>query len=132
MQIKKKPLVSKNLRALIVSAGLIGGLAGCASTPVPTAEIAVTKTALASAVSAGGAEFAPVELKTAQDKLDRAEKAVASKDDDRYEEARRLAVEAAVDAKAAETRALAAKSEKSLQESQESRRALQEEMQRQQ
>lgn len=118
-----------------VSAGVLvlsAVLAGCASTPVPTSEIAVSKTALESAMSAGGAEFAPVELKTAQDKLARAEKLVADKDNDRYEEARRLAIEASVDAKAAETRALTAKSEKSLQESQEGRRALQEEMQRQQ
>lgn len=118
-----------------VSAGVLvlsTVLAGCASTPVPTSEIAVSKTALESAMSAGGAEFAPVELKMAQDKLARAEKLVADKDNDRYEEARRLAIEASVDAKAAETRALTAKSEKSLQESQEGRRALQEEMQRQQ
>lgn len=121
---------SLSIGALVL--GVSAVLAGCASTPAPTSEIAVSKTALESAMSAGGAEFAPVELKTAQDKLARAEALVADKDNDRYEEARRLAVEAAVDAKAAETRALTAKSEKSLQESQEGRRALQEEMQRQQ
>jgi hypothetical protein len=103
----------------------------CSSTPPPNSDIAVAKTALTSAVAAGGAEFAPVELKTAQDKLDRAEKMVADKDNDKYPEARRLAVEAGVDAKAAETKALAAKSEKSLQETQDGQRALQEEMQRQ-
>lgn len=119
-----------SMGALVLSVSAV--LGGCSSTPAPTSEIAVSKTALESAMSAGGAEFAPVELKTAQDKLARAEALVADKDHDRYEEARRLAVEAAVDAKAAETRALTAKSEKSLKESQEGRRALQEEMQRQQ
>jgi hypothetical protein len=117
-----------------LSAGVLvlslGALGGCGSTPVPNADIAVSKTALASALSAGAPEFAPVEYKTAQDKLDRAEKLVAEKKDN--DEARRLAVEAAVDAKAAETRALAAKSEKNLKESEEARGALREEMQRQQ
>ena len=122
----------KLLNAGVLMLGLGTGLAGCSSTPAPNADIAVAKTALTSATAAGGAEFAPVELKTAQDKLDRAEQLITKKDKDNYEEARRLAVEAGVDAKAAETKALAAKSEKTLQDSQESRRALQEEMQRQQ
>lgn len=122
----------KMLSAGVLMLSLGAALTGCSSTPAPNADIAVAKTALTSATAAGGAEFAPVELKTAQDKLDRAEKMVATKDNDKFEEARRLAVEAAVDAKAAETKALAAKSEKTLQDSQENRRALQEEMQRQQ
>jgi hypothetical protein len=121
---------SLSIGALVI--GLSAVLAGCSSTPAPTSEIAVSKTALESAMSAGAAEFAPVELKTAQDKLVRAEALVADKESSRYAEARRLAVEASVEAKAAETRALTAKSEKSLKEAQEGRRALQEEMQRQQ
>jgi hypothetical protein len=119
-----------SLSAGVLILGL-AGLAGCSSTPAPNSDIAVAKTALTSAAAAGGSEFAPVELKTAQDKLDRAEKMISEKDDDKYPEARRLAVEAAVDAKAAETKALAAKSEKTLQDSQEGQRALKEEMQRQ-
>jgi hypothetical protein len=119
-----------SLTAGVMILGL-ASLVACSSTPPPNSDIAVAKTALTSAVAAGGAEFAPVELKTAQDKLDRAEKMVADKDNDKYPEARRLAVEAGVDAKAAETKALAAKSEKSLQETQDGQRALQEEMQRQ-
>lgn len=120
------------LGAGVLALSLGAALTGCSGTPAPNADIAVAKTALSSASAAGGAEFAPVELKTAQDKLDRAEQLVATRDDDKYAQARRLAVEAAVDAKAAETRALAAKAEKTLQDSQASRRALQEEMQRQQ
>ncbi|MDB6060828.1 MAG: chromosome partitioning protein ParA [Verrucomicrobiaceae bacterium] len=112
--------------ALILSVGLV--LTACSSTPIPTAEIAVSKTAVASAVSAGGGEFAPLELKLAQDKVDQADKAVDRKD---YKEARRLSQEAAVDAKLAESKALAGKTEKSVKETQEAQQALKEEMQRQ-
>lgn len=117
---------SLHVGALVLSAGLT--LAACSSTPEPKAEYAVSKTAVASAVSAGGAEFAPLELKTAQDKVSQAEKALAAKD---YVEARRLSEEAAVDAKLAETKALAGKAAKSLKDSNSSQRALKEELQRQ-
>lgn len=104
-------------------------LAGCASTPAPTAELAVSKTALASAVSAGGGELAPVELKTASDKIAQADKEMEKKN---YKEARVLAEQATADAKLAESKALAAKAQNSLKESKEGRSALKEEMQRQQ
>lgn len=112
--------------ALSLSFGF--AISGCSSTPVPKAEIAVSKTALESALAAGGAEFAPVEVKTAQDKIEAANKAVER---DENMTAKHLAEEAAVDAKLAETKALAGKAEKSLQESQSGQRALKEEMQRQ-
>jgi hypothetical protein len=111
--------------ALALAMGLI---AGCASTPVPDDEISVSKHAVESAVSAGGSEFAPIELKTAQDKLTAAEKAV--EDDDNLK-ALHLAQAAEVDAKLAEHKALAAKAEKSLKEAREGQRVLQEEIQRQ-
>jgi len=104
-------------------------LSGCASTPAPTAEMAVSKTALASAVSAGSGELAPVELKTASDKVAQADKEMEKKN---YKEARVLAEQATADAKLAEAKAQAAKADNSLKESQEGRSALKEEMQRQQ
>jgi hypothetical protein len=107
----------------------IGLMAGCASTPVPDDEIAVSKRAVESALSAGGAEFAPVELKTAQDKVASAEDAVEDHDNLK---ALHLAEAAEVDAKLAENKALAAKAEKSLRESREGQRVLLEEVQRQQ
>ncbi len=62
-------------------AGVIGCaavlMAGCASSgPKPTEQIAVSKSAVANAVAAGGSEYAPVEMRTAQDKLDRAHRAM--------------------------------------------------------
>ena len=52
--------------ALACAIFLIGG---CASVPPPTEQIAVSKAAYANAVSAGGNEYAPVEMRSAQDRL---------------------------------------------------------------
>jgi hypothetical protein len=94
-------------------AGVIGCaavlMAGCASVPKPTEQIAVSRSAVANAVAAGGAEYAPVEMRTAQDKLDRAHRAMDKED---YENARWLAEEAQVDARLAETKAHSAKAQK--------------------
>lgn len=104
-------------------------MTGCASVPVPHDSIAVSKSAVQGAINAGGSEYAPVELKTAQDKIAAAERAV---DDDDNMKALHLAEAAEVDAKLAEHKANAAKAEKSLSESREGQRVLQEEIQRQQ
>lgn len=112
----------------LLAAAVFAAIAGCASTPKPTAEIETSKSAVASALSAGAAELAPFELQTAQDKADKAARAMANED---YQMARRLAEEAAADAKLAEAKAFAAKADNTLQESQEGMRALREEIGRQ-
>ena len=89
-------------------------LAGCAGNP-PTEQYAVTQSAVNSAVSAGGTEFAAVEMKSAQDKLKQAEIAMHDK---KYDEARRLAEQAEWDARVAERKAQAAKAEQALKDSQ--------------
>jgi hypothetical protein len=119
-------------RAVLVSgAGLVGAallaLAGCASAPIPTEQLAVSKTQIESATTAGGTEFAPLELKTAREKLDAANRAVAEKD---YEKAARLASEAQVDAKLAETKALSAKAQKAVAETQDHLRTMLQEVNR--
>jgi hypothetical protein len=101
---------------------------GCASnTPPPTAQLEVAKAAIAAAVTAGGGEFAPAELKSAQDKLDAAHKAGATKD---FINAKRLAEEAQVDAQLATAKSRAAQAEKAVEAVQESNRVLREEMNR--
>lgn len=70
---------------------------------------------------------APVELQRARDKWVQAEKAMTEKD---YVRARRLATEAAVDARLAESKANASTSAASMQQVQESIRALDEEIKR--
>jgi len=102
-------------------------MAGCASIPAPTEQLAVSKAAVTNAVDAGGTEFAPAEMKTAQDKLDRANQAMAAKD---YESARSLAEHAQVDAQLASTKARSAKAQKAALAVQEDSRVLREELDR--
>jgi septal ring factor EnvC (AmiA/AmiB activator) len=102
-------------------------LSGCASTPVPTEQLAVSKTAVESATTAGGTEFAPLELKAARDKLEAANKAVAEKNNER---AALLASEAQVDAKLAETKAESAKAQKAVAETQDNLRTMLQEVNR--
>ncbi|WP_055137301.1 DUF4398 domain-containing protein [Pseudomonas corrugata] len=100
------------LAALAIGSSLI--LAGCAGNP-PSEQYAVTQSAVNSAVSAGGTEFAAVEMKSAQDKLKQAELAMHDK---KYDEAKRLAEQAEWDARVAERKAQATKAEQALKDSQ--------------
>ena len=97
----------------------------CATTPVPTEQLAVTTAAVAHAVSAGGQELAPTEMGAARDKLVRAHLAVAAKDNG---QALRLAQQAQVDAQLAESKAEALKARKAQAELLEAARVLREEM----
>jgi membrane-associated HD superfamily phosphohydrolase len=119
----------RKLAAPMVIAAATIVLSGCASTPAPTEQIALSKAAVASATSAGAGEYAPVEMKSAADKLTAAQRAFSDKD---YERARQLAEQAQVDAKLAESTAQAAKAQKAITESQEGNRVLREEMNRKQ
>ena len=101
--------------------------AGCASAPAPTEQMAVSKSAVANAVAAGGTEYAAVEMRTAQEKMDRANRAMDKED---YPTARRLAEEAQADARLAEKKAQSAKAEKAASVTQEDTRVLREEMNR--
>lgn len=98
------------LAALALGSSLV--LAGCAGNP-PTEQYAVTQSAVNAAVSAGGTEFAAVEMKAAQDKFKQAEIAMHDK---QYDEARRLAEQAEWDARLAERKAQAAKAQKAVQD----------------
>jgi hypothetical protein len=102
-------------------------IAGCASIPPPTEQMAVAKSALANAVSAGASEYAPVEMRTAQEKLDRANRAMDKED---YENARWLAEEAQADARLAEKKAQSAKAQKAASVMQDDIRVLREEIDR--
>ena len=102
-------------------------LAACASTPPPTEQLAVSSAAVANAVGAGATELAPVEMKSARDKLDRAKLAMDSKD---YGSALTLAQEAQVDAGVAQAKAQSVKARKAAETVREDSRALSEEMDR--
>src|SRR5471030_3198337 len=118
-----------HLRGLKLAALAIGTsflLAGCAGNP-PTEQYAVTQSAVNSAVSAGGTEYAAVEMKSAQDKLKEAEIAMHDKN---YDKARRLAEQAEWDARVAERKSQAAKAEQAVKDSQKAVDELRKESQR--
>jgi hypothetical protein len=110
--------------AIAIAAVLI---TGCASVPPPKEQMAVSKAGVMSATRSGGNEYAPVELKSAVEKMEGAEQAMAKED---YVLARKLAEEAQLDAKLAETKAALAKAQKSVDDSQESNNVLREEIKR--
>ncbi|MDQ3200831.1 MAG: DUF4398 domain-containing protein [Pseudomonadota bacterium] len=118
-----------SLRGLKLAALALGStfvLAGCAGNP-PSEQYAVTQSAVNSAVSAGGTEFAAVEMKSAQDKLKQAELAMHDKN---YEQARILAEQAEWDARVAERKAQAMKAEQAVKDSQKGVQELRQESQR--
>ena len=102
-------------------------LAGCATTPAPTEQMAVARAAVADAVSAGGPEYAPGVMRNAQDKLDRGNAAMAAHE---YNTARRYAEEAEVDAKLAAVTARSSKAQRAVAELELGIRALKEEVAR--
>ncbi|VVN41255.1 DUF4398 domain-containing protein [Pseudomonas fluorescens] len=112
------------LAALAIGSSLV--LAGCAGNP-PTEQFAVTQSAVNGAVSAGGTEFAAVEMKSAQDKLKQAEIAMHDK---KYDEAKILAEQAEWDARVAERKAQAMKAEQAVKDSQTGVQELRQESQR--
>jgi hypothetical protein len=93
---------------LLCAASMLGA-SGCTSLKAPaTADVAVSRAAVDNAASADGAEYAPVEMRLAREKLALANKALADKD---YELASQLAKEARADARLAQGKANSAKAQ---------------------
>ena len=82
---------------------LIGtiALSGCSTSRPPVNTLARAELAVRSARDARADELAPMNLKTAGENLEKAKQAMAAK---RYDDARRLAVSALVDAELAEAK----------------------------
>ena len=102
--------------------------AGCSSLKTPaTADVAVSKAAVENAADAGGAQFAPVEVNAARQKMALANKAMASKD---YKQAAEFANQAQVDAKLAQSKANSTKAQAAADALQDDIRVLREELDR--
>lgn len=102
--------------------------AGCSSLKTPaTASVAVSTAAVENASGAGGAEFAPVEMSSAREKMALANKAMAARD---YKLANDLAIQAQADAKLAQSKANSAKAQMAADALQEDIRVLREELDR--
>ena len=98
--------------ALLLSAGLILSaslIAGCASYPAPTEELAAARAALDEALIAGADGFPARELPLARDKIALGERWITAGD---YEPARWLAEQAQVDAELAAMKAASARARK--------------------
>ncbi|AZZ46209.1 MAG: DUF4398 domain-containing protein [Pseudomonadales bacterium] len=111
-----------------LAAVALGGLllVGCAGNP-PNEQFAVTESAVRGAVSAGATQYAPVDMRAAQEKWKQAELAMQKEN---YEEARRLAQQAEWDARVAERKAQAAKAQKAVEDAQKGIQELREESMR--
>jgi hypothetical protein len=108
---------------------LLLACAACASTPLPTEQLAVADSAIERAETAGAAEFAAAELATARDKLQRA-RAGAEDRSLPAEEIAHLAEQAEADAKLATATAQAGRMRAAVAETEATLRALQEEAER--
>ncbi len=102
-------------------------MAGCASTPAPVEQMAVSRAAVNAASSAGANEFAPLQLKSAMEKMGGAEHAMTEKN---YVQARQLAEQAQADAQLAEAKARSAKAQQAADAVNESSRVLRQEIDR--
>ncbi|PSS58391.1 DUF4398 domain-containing protein [Pseudomonas sp. BBP2017] len=111
--------VSGLMVALFVSLG------GCASVAVPTEQVELTRNAVSRAVTADATQFAPVEIKSAQDKLYSVERALGEQN---FTQARLLAEQAEADANLAERKARALRTKQQLKEAQQGIEVLKQEM----
>jgi hypothetical protein len=102
------------------------GMAGCAGTP-PVATLSQAELAVQQADQKTASQYAALELRIAREQLDKAKKAMA---DEEYDEARRLADQALVNAQFAEAKAGAEKARQAAAELQKSIQTLRTELQR--
>lgn len=112
------------LGILLVSATL---LAACAGVQPPLDQMATSKAAVNTALSAGANEFAPTLIKTAMGKMTRAEKAMSDKN---YVTAKQQAEQAQVDAQLATAMSNSAKAKKAEDALKEDSRILRQELDR--
>jgi len=100
-------------------------LFACSSTKPPTQKLAQTQAAIKQAEQVGAQDYAPLAIRSARQKLDKAQDLVKQK---KYEKAKRFADESAVDAELAESKALSEKAQKAVDELRESIKTLKEEI----
>lgn len=102
-------------------------LAACAGVQPPLEQMAMSKAAVSTAMSTGATEFAPTQIKSAMEKMTRAEKAMSDKN---YETAKQQAEQAQVDAQLATAITRSAKAKKAADALQEDSRILRQELDR--
>ena len=113
-----------NRKTLSVAAVLLA-LGGCASAVAPNEQIELTRSAVNRAVSADATQYAPVEMRAAQDKLSAMDRALGEKD---LKTVRSLAEQAEADARLAERKAQARKTSEQLLDARKGIEVLKQEM----
>ncbi|MGR3993561.1 DUF4398 domain-containing protein [Pseudomonas sp. 1121_17] len=113
-----------NPKTLSVAAVLLA-LGGCASAVAPNEQIELTRSAVNRAVSADATQYAPVEMRAAQDKLSAMDRALGEKD---LKTVRSLAEQAEADARLAERTAQARKTSEQLLDARKGIEVLKQEM----
>jgi len=104
----------RSIRTSALVAALALTLGACGSSPKkPATELAMTDAALQSAEVAGAREHAPIELRTAREKKEMADRKIGEEE---YADARRLSEQATADAELAKAKAEAQKSSLALRE----------------
>jgi predicted S18 family serine protease len=117
-----KSFHSAAVRGLVAA---VLALEGCAGMPPPEAEVAQASAAIDQALQAGARDHAPIEIKSARQKLQQAHAAVAS---EYYDIARRLAEQAEIEAELAQAKSQSAQAQLAVQQVRESIRVLREEI----
>ncbi|MGE8438815.1 MAG: DUF4398 domain-containing protein [Pseudomonas palmensis] len=118
-------MVAKRTTNYLAASSLLMVLAGCAGVPVPTEQVELTRNAVSRAVTADATQYAPAEMKAAQDKLYAVERALGERN---LVAARTLAEQAEADASLAERKARAAKAQQQLRSAQQGIEVLKQEM----
>lgn len=121
----KMTCVSKRLRRSAWALIVAGTLAGCAATPPSEQKTTLARDAVGRALSAQATQFAPLEMKTAQDKLARMEQAIGEK---HYVLVDTLAEQIEVDANLAEAKATAVRKQQVLNQARQGIQVLKQEM----
>ncbi|CAM3768054.1 hypothetical protein CCOS865_03167 [Pseudomonas reidholzensis] len=106
-------------------AGLLVVLSGCANVIMPNEQIELTRNAVNRAVSADATHYAPVEMRAAQDKLSAMDRALGHLD---VNTVRTLAEQSEADARLAERKALASKTQEQLEDAQKGIEVLKQEL----
>jgi len=104
---------------------MAGALSACASAPIPEQQISLSRDAVNRAVSAQATQYAPLEMKAAQDKMFQMERALGEKN---YPQAKLLAEQIEADANLAERKSRAVKWQKQLTDARSGIQVLKQEM----
>lgn len=104
-------------------------LAGCGSSkiPAPSSDLAAANQAIEQAKLVGAEEHAPLEIRAARQKIDRARQLISDKE---HVQAKMIIEQAMLDAELAQVKSLSSKSQKAVNELHETIKTLKEEIQR--